>query len=121
VPNQLLVTTPQATQWAVPSGQESIGPFTITGSLGNAEVFTIAAMANGDNTFAVPAGCRGVVIIPPSGNTTPITYREVGGDTGSRIDKTAVKVEIFDTAALPANVIINSTGGFAGPLTAIFF
>lgn len=118
--NQLQVGTPQAAQWASANGQISIGPFTINAGLGLAEVFTVNPMLNGDNTFAVPAGSQGVIIIPPVGNSTALTARTVGGDTGSRIHKTAPNTLIFDTAALPASVIINSAGG-AGILTVIFW
>lgn len=121
MPNQLLVSTPQAAQWSTAAGQQSIGPFTISGGLGLAEEFTATPMANGDNTFAVPAGSQGVVVIPPVGNNTVLTFRTVGGDTGVTINKTTLKVEIFDLANLPASVIVHSAGGFAGPLTVIFF
>lgn len=121
MPNQLLISTPQGAQWAVASGQISIGPFTINGALGNVEVFTVAAMANGDNTFAVPAGSRGVIVLPPSGNNTNLTLRQVIADVGERIDKVQPAIELFDTTALPASIIVNSAGGFAGPLVVIFF
>jgi hypothetical protein len=122
VANQLLIATPQGSQWAAAAGNLGIGPFTIAGGLGLAEEFTLTTMANGDNTFAVPASSVGCVIIFPVGNNTVVKVRTVGGDTGIQVPKTgSPTVILFDTAALPASVIINSAGGFAGPLTVIFF
>lgn len=108
--NQLLISTPQAAQWSTPTGNKSIGPFTITGGLGLSETFDVT-LANGDTTVTVPALSVGCVIVLPSGNTNVITVRTVSGDTGIQVARTGPVVILFDTAALPASVKINSAGG----------
>jgi len=48
-------------------------------SPGEIDTLTLAA---GANTITVPAGFKGVTILPPSGNTNLITLKGVTGDTG---------------------------------------
>ena len=117
--NQLLISTPQSATWAALSGPKSIGPVTVSGGLGNAEIIDVT-LANGDTTVAVPAGCVGVVIFLPIANTNVITVRTVNGDTGMRVAKTQPIVILFDTASLPADVYLNSAGG-GGIAELVFF
>ena len=45
-------------------------------------------LANGFSTITPPTGATGAVLIPPSANTTSITFKGVTGDTGYRLHNT---------------------------------
>lgn len=60
-----------------------------TVSIGKCE---LVALASGANTITVPTSGsnlpKAVTIIPPTGNTTSITFKGVSGDTGVRLHDT---------------------------------
>lgn len=70
-------------------------------------------LASGDNTIAVPAGVVGCMIQPPVANALNLTLKGAGADTGIRISKTGPMLLNFDTSALPASIIVNSSGAMA--------
>jgi len=63
---------------------------------------TVQSLASGFNSITVPTSTgvtvKGVVIVPPSGNTTNITIKGVTGDTG---------IQLHDSD--PAYISIDST------------
>ena len=70
-------------------GQQTI-PFNAANNPASPVLEQLVNLANGANTFAVPAAGTVVrlTIIPPSGNTTSITAKGVTGDTGIPLHKT---------------------------------
>lgn len=58
----------------------------------------LVTLANGANTITPPTGATAVTIIPPSGNTTSITFKGVTGDTGLRLHNTDPCVITLNTA-----------------------
>ncbi|SRR5712691_985522 len=95
---------------SIQSGSKQIGPNNVAGA-NTIDAITQLTLANGDNTIAVPTGSTGVVIVAPLGNGNVLKLKGVGGDTGFQIAKTGLcAVLIFDSAAVPANIVVNSTG-----------
>ena len=81
---------------------------------GDIDVFGLSA---GDNTLTLPTGGTtpsGATLIPPAGNTQTLTLKGVGGDTGIRLSKVDPTSISFDSAALPANIIVNAGGTVNG-------
>ena len=48
----------------------------------------VQTLASGANTITPPTGATGAVLVPPSGNSTSITFKGVTGDTGLRLHNT---------------------------------
>jgi len=67
----------------VPAGVKTVGPFTVSNTASGGSI-TDQTLTAGTNTVSVPVGgtYKGVIILPPSGNTNALTLRGVGGDTG---------------------------------------
>lgn len=71
----------------------------------------IKRLASGNNTINVPGPVTGftavaVVIIPPSGNSTAITFKGVAGDTGVRVHNTDPTVIALDSSV--ASFVLNA-------------
>ena len=104
-----------------PAGQRVLGPLTVQGGATVGE--TVAgSLTSGDNTFAVPVGAIGVVIIPPlTGGTVTLKVRTSSnsGDAGLPISSTLPSVLVFPASA-PTSVIVNSSGALAA-FTSLWF
>jgi len=77
---------------------------------------TIHALVGGNNTISVPTvtgfTVKAATIIPPSDNTSALTLKGIGGDTGILISKTDPTSLGFDAA--PASFVINSASNVNG-------
>ena len=72
----------------------------------------LITLSNGANTITPPTGATGCTVIPPSTNTTSITFKGVTGDTGLRLHNTNPTVITLnaatDTFVLTAGAAITS-------------
>jgi hypothetical protein len=108
----------------------------ITGLAGGSEVLSASltsALANGTrtltvlqagvNTVTVPTAPAptGVLIILPPTNTSVVTLKGVGGDTGIAIGKTGFLLLTWDAAAVPASFVLNSVSTQTGLYTEMIF
>jgi len=55
-------------------------------------------LASGANTITPPTGAKGAILVPPSANTTSITFKGVSGDTGLRLHNTDPAVITLNAA-----------------------
>ena len=67
-------------------------------------------VANGDNTFDVPAGASTILIVFPSTNTNVKTLKGVGGDTGIGLFPSGTNFLNVPVGSGSTDFIINSTG-----------
>jgi len=97
------------------AGSKKISPYAIVGTTAFDEV-DVRQLASGDNLFPVPivpARPLGCILVPPTGNTASLTLKGSATDTGLRVAKTLPTLIVFDSTAVPGNVIVNSSAGFA--------
>jgi hypothetical protein len=89
-------------------GRNPLGPFNIPfGDITDTQTVTVNTTA----TIAVPAGCGGVCIIPPAGNTTPsLKFKTISGDSGTFIAPGVPTVIEFDPDNMPTNLYLVSGG-----------
>ena len=67
-------------------------------------------LANGDNSFTIPAGASTILIVFPSTNTNAKTLKGVGGDTGVGLFPAGTNFLNVPVGAGSSTFIINSTG-----------
>jgi hypothetical protein len=75
----------------------------------------IKTLASGANTITVPTGGatpKGVIIVPPSGNTQTLTLKGVTGDTGVALH--ATDPSYVSLAATQANFCLTAGGTVTG-------
>jgi hypothetical protein len=65
----------------LPSGMKQIGPLITYNPATIGETLDFTTIS-GDNTLAIPSGSMGLIVIPPTGNTTKIVLKGSSGDTG---------------------------------------
>ena len=97
------------------AGSKTISAYRIVGSAAFDQV-DVKQLVGGDNSVAVPtvpAPPVGCILVPPSNNMANLTLKASARDTGLRISKTLPTLIVFDTAAVPANIIVNSSAPFA--------
>ena len=93
-------------------GTQTLSAASNTASPGMMELVTLAS---GNTTVTVPTGGStpvAVTIVPPTANTTAITFRGVAGDTGVRLHNTDPT-----TIALHSSVttfVLNTGGAITG-------
>jgi hypothetical protein len=58
---------------------------------------------------SITANSRGVVLIPPAGNTTVITLKGVTGDTGFLLHPNGIAVLPFSAAGVPTSGILTAS------------
>ncbi len=80
------------------------GPFQNIYSIQSQQVQALTA---GNNTITVPPNAGGIILIPPSANTSLLTLKGVAGDTGIPVNKLLPFVFAFDTTP-PASIVINA-------------
>lgn len=102
---------------SVQSGQRALAPFTILGSDDIGETIT-TALSQGDNTFAVPLGAVGVVIVPPSNE--PVVAWSLrtnlnSSDAGLPIVVNFPFPYIFPTPA-PTSIILHASAAQVTPI-----
>jgi hypothetical protein len=88
-------------------GQASLGPYSVAfgSTLDSAPV-----VVNTTATIAVPAGCLGVCISPPAGNTTPsVQFSSVSALDVGYIAPGSPSLIGFDPAHLPANIYLQTS------------
>jgi hypothetical protein len=64
----------------LPSGTATIALTLANATASGQELFT--TLASGANSITVPSGTKWVIIVPPAGNSTTLTFKGVTGDTG---------------------------------------
>lgn len=95
----------------LPGGSVDFGPITTQGAALIGEVLPLS-LVSGDNVIAVPLGAVTAVIVPPTGNTTPIAYRtslnadDVGLPINSGTVASTFKHDFPATA--PTSIILNA-------------
>ncbi len=91
-----------------PAGQRTLGPMSVQGTIVIGDTQS-QSLTSGDNTFNIPAGAVGVVIIPPSTGAATLKYRTSlnSGDAGLPISPTQPFVHVFPSP-IPVSVIINA-------------
>lgn len=107
---------------ALPYGSVTIGPVTVTSAAAEGAVVTVV-LASGANTITVPTTITPsamLIVFNPASATTK-TIKGVGGDTGLVAAKTGFVLLCFDTTAVPATFVINSSAVDTGNLTYIYF
>lgn len=67
-------------------------------------------LANGDNTFTIPAGASTILVDFPSTNTNAKTLKGVGGDTGIGLFPSGLNFLNVPAGSGSTTFIINSTG-----------
>lgn len=67
--------------------------------------------ADTDVTFTCPQGCKGMILIPASDNTTEWHVKGVAGDTGPECGLADPVVVTVDTSAGAADFIVRPVGG----------
>ena len=72
-------------------------------------------------TIPVPSWALGVIIEPSAVATNSLLYAEHSGDTLRNISPISPTVVAFDTANLPANIYLESSGSDTYYTTATFF
>lgn len=80
------------------TGTETVSAASNAVSPGQLEIKTLAS---GANTITVPTGGStptACTIIPPSGNSTSITFKGITGDTGVRLNNTDHTVIALDSS-----------------------
>lgn len=102
------------------TGSKTIGPLTITSSAAVGQQ-TDVTLASGDNTITVPSTSTAAIIVFDATSTTTKKIKGAGGDTGITVTKTGKFVLHFDTAAVPASFIINSSVADTGKTTSVLF
>jgi hypothetical protein len=102
------------------AGQRSLGPISIQGTVVVGETLAVP-FSTGDNTFAVPTGSIGVIIIPPTAATATlrVRYNLNSGDTGTPIAPALPSLLTFPSP-IPTSLIINASAGSTSP-TSFFF
>lgn len=105
-----------------PSGGITVGPISISSSDANSQIQRIV-LQSGANTITVPPtpATNGCIIVLPSTNTSVVTIKGVGGDTGIAIGKTTKQVLNWDPTAAPASFVLNSAATQTGLVTEIIF
>lgn len=104
----------------LPTGSRVLGPMTIA-SVSAVGSVTDLILASGVNTITVPTGATAAIIQFAVGSVTTKTLKGIAGDTGIVVAKTGTVVINFDTTALPANFVINSSALDTGLTTEITF
>src|SRR6266567_1178377 len=86
----------------LPLGQMAITPPPLTSANANGQVQGVI-LAAGVNTITVPAtpAPNGVIVVLNPANTSVVTVKGVGGDTGIAIGKVGWFVLPFDPTAVP--------------------
>lgn len=72
----------------------------------------------GDNTITIPIGSLDVkatvcYIVPPSGNTTALTLKGAGADTGIAMNPQGINRLTFPTTSPPTSFIVNAAAALA--------
>ena len=89
-------------------------PYKIVGTTPFDEV-DVRQLVGGDNSLTVPtvpARPLGCILVPPTGNTASLTLKGSGKDVGVRVAKTLPTLIVFDSTAVPGNIIVNSSSAF---------
>lgn len=104
------------------TGALDVGPINIVSTNASVQRQQLV-LANGDNTITLPTTVTptGVIIHFAAASTTNKTLKGVGGDTGIRLSKTGPTLLTFDSASLPASIIVNSSAADTGNVTEILF
>jgi len=105
-----------------PGGSRVVGPINITSAAANGQVLEVV-LAAGSNTITVPPtpATSGCIITLPATNTSVVTLKGVGGDTGIAIGKTTTTVLNWDSTAAPASFVLSSVSTQTGLATEILF
>jgi hypothetical protein len=84
---------------------------------------TLTVLAAGTNTITIPTlpAPTGCLIILNSANTSIVTFKGVGGDTGFVIGKTGFVVLTWDATAVPASFVLSSVATQTGLTTEVIF
>jgi hypothetical protein len=96
------------------AGSKMIIPYKIVGTTPFDEV-DVRQLVGGDNSLTVPtvpARPLGCILVPPTGNTASLTLKGSGKDAGVRVAKTLPTLIVFDSTAVPGNIIVNSSSAF---------
>jgi hypothetical protein len=97
--------TVSGTVAAAPSGNKSIGPYTVTNTNSILAVTDFVSVS-GDNVITVPSTtATGCVIDPPAGNTAVIKLKGAAGDLGIPLHLTFSNLLVFNPGL--ANFILN--------------
>lgn len=98
-------------QIALPGGgQQGVGPFAIPAS-GVQDTQTVTV--NTASTIAVPAGCQGVILVPPVGGSVAWRFKTVSGDTGTYLSQSLPTVITLDPNNLPSDIYLTSASSIA--------
>lgn len=82
-------------------------PFTNNGGTSGGEAPLV--LSTGNNTVNVPAGHRGVMLIPPAGSVVTLTLKGIAGDTGVSVDPVLGLVWFFPAGT--ASFVLNASAG----------
>lgn len=102
---------------SAPGGTRGLGPITTVGSVTIGETLAVP-LAMGDNSFSVPVGAVGVVIVGPTISAISLTYRTNlnSGDAGLPISPLAPFVHCFP-AVIPTSIILHASAAQASPIS----
>ena len=105
-----------------PAGSRAIGPVSITNATAVGETISMA-LANGDNVITIPTGAVAVLIVPPSGNASTITYRTSlnNADGGVPISQGTFPFLHSFPSTPPTTITLKATGAISSPLTTVVF
>lgn len=92
-------------------------PFSAAVNTASPAQIEIRRLASGNTTVNVPGPVTGftavaVLIIPPAGNATALTFKGIAGDTGVRIHNTDPTVVALDTSV--ASFVLNAAAQIDG-------
>ena len=94
-------------------GSETVS-LTLTNSSASGAV-TTTALASGANTISVPTGALWCIVVPPSGNTTALTLKGNGADTGVGLHPS--QASILALANGTTSFIVSAAATMSSPTT----
>ena len=103
------------TQSGIPTGEAVIGPFNVP--MSNVDETLSVTLAQGDNTFALPAAIEGVIIMIPANQTGVVKLKGAGADTGVPLSVLEPTVLEFPSGGVPASIILNASVAGTSPTT----
>lgn len=104
-----------------PAGEREFGPLTIVGTQVIGETLAVP-LAQGDNTFSVPAASVAALIIAPANGAANLTLRTNlnSGDAGLPFNGVGAPFVYPFGSSTPSSFIINSSAAQSAPLTIAF-
>ncbi len=103
-------------------GGKTYGPITLVSAAACLHTQSIV-LQSGDNTITLPTkpAPSGCIIALPSANTSVVTLKGIGADTGIAIGKVTRHVLCWDATALPTSFVLSSVTTQTGLATEIAY